>query len=88
METYRENTESYPAVFDRYEFNKDYKRIIVKHIRNDRFYKDQGYIDAMQVPNLIGNLIYLQLLEINCKTIIGNEIRNPLVTNIKRKQNG
>lgn len=71
--------QTYTAIFDHYDFNHQFKKIIVKHVTNDHFYISEAYINALSVPELIGRLIYGQVLTIECESIMNDEIKCPII---------
>lgn len=71
--------ETYTAVFDHYDFNHQFKKIVLKHVTNGHFYISEAYINALSVPELIGHLIYGQILTIECESITTDELKCPII---------
>lgn len=73
------NIETYRAIFDHYDFNHHCKKIVVKHVTNDHVYIREAHINALLVPDLIGHLIYGQVLTIECENITNHELKCPII---------
>lgn len=68
------------AIFDRYRFINDQVKIILKNVRiigGKKESMEEAYIEANDVPSLIGDLAYQDPISFVCKSIENNRIIDP-----------